>query len=39
MTIGGIKGDQVDCFWIGMDGQPNADNFPTDVLQKVFEKL
>jgi uncharacterized protein YodC (DUF2158 family) len=39
MTIGGIKGDQVDCFWIDMDGQPNAENFPIDVLQKVFVKF
>jgi uncharacterized protein YodC (DUF2158 family) len=39
MTIGSITGNQVDCFWIGMDGQPNADSFPIDVLQKVFERF
>jgi hypothetical protein len=34
MTVDSIKGDQVDCFWTGGDDQPNADNFPIDVLQK-----
>jgi len=34
MTVDSIKGDQVDCFWTGGDGEPNADNFPIDVLQK-----
>jgi uncharacterized protein YodC (DUF2158 family) len=34
MTVGSIKGNQVDCFWTGMDDQPYADSFPVDVLQK-----
>ena len=33
MTIDSIKGNQVDCFWTGEDGQPNAESFPIDVLQ------
>jgi uncharacterized protein YodC (DUF2158 family) len=33
MTVGS-KGNQVDCFWTGGDGQPNAESFPIDVLQK-----
>jgi hypothetical protein len=28
------QGNQVDCFWTGGDGQPNAESFPIDVLQK-----
>lgn len=35
MTIDSIKGDQADCFWTGVDGQPNAESFPLDVLQKL----
>jgi uncharacterized protein YodC (DUF2158 family) len=34
MTIDTIKGDQADCFWTGVDGEPNAESFPLDVLQK-----
>ena len=34
MTVKGVKGDQVDCFWTDMSGQINADSFPVDVLQK-----
>jgi uncharacterized protein YodC (DUF2158 family) len=34
MTIESVKGNQVDCFWDGLDGQPNAESFPIDVLQK-----
>jgi hypothetical protein len=34
MTVKGIKGDQVDCFWTDGYGQINADSFPVDVLQK-----
>jgi hypothetical protein len=34
MTIESVKGNQVDCFWAGLDGQPNAESFPIDVLQK-----
>lgn len=33
MTVKGIKGDQVDCFWTDGSGQINADSFPVDVLQ------
>lgn len=33
MTVKGIKGDQVDCFWTDFNGQINADSFPVDVLQ------
>lgn len=33
MTVKGIKGDQVDCFWSDANGQINADTFPADVLQ------
>src|SRR5437879_13891879 len=34
MTVGSIKGNQIDCFWTGLDGQPNAESFPADVLKK-----
>jgi uncharacterized protein YodC (DUF2158 family) len=34
MTVDSIKGSQVDCFWTGMDGAPNAESFPADVLEK-----
>jgi uncharacterized protein YodC (DUF2158 family) len=34
MTVKGIKGDQVDCFWTDWNGQINADSFPIDVLQR-----
>jgi uncharacterized protein YodC (DUF2158 family) len=34
MTIDSIKGDQVDCIWTGLDGEPNAQSFPADVLQR-----
>ena len=34
MTIESAKDYQVDCFWAGLDGQPNAESFPIDVLQK-----
>jgi uncharacterized protein YodC (DUF2158 family) len=34
MTVKGIKGDQVDCFWTDFNGQINADSFPVDVLQR-----
>jgi uncharacterized protein YodC (DUF2158 family) len=33
MTVTGIKGDQIDCFWTDWNGQVNADSFPVDVLQ------
>ena len=34
MTVDSVKGNQADCFWTGEDGQPNAERFPIDVLQK-----
>jgi uncharacterized protein YodC (DUF2158 family) len=34
MTIDSIKGNQVDCIWTGLDGEPNAQSFPADVLQR-----
>jgi uncharacterized protein YodC (DUF2158 family) len=34
MTVKGINGNQVDCFWTDGTGQVNADSFPIDVLQK-----
>jgi uncharacterized protein YodC (DUF2158 family) len=34
MTVDSISGDQVDCFWTGADGEPNAESFPIDVLKK-----
>jgi uncharacterized protein YodC (DUF2158 family) len=34
MTVDSIKGNQADCFWTGEDGQPNAESFPVDVLQR-----
>jgi uncharacterized protein YodC (DUF2158 family) len=34
MTVKGIKGDQVDCFWTDGNDQINADSFPVDVLQR-----
>ena len=34
MTVKGIKGDQVDCFWTDFNGQINADSFPVGVLQR-----
>jgi len=34
MTVDSIKGNQVDCFWTGFDGEPNAESFPAAVLKK-----
>jgi len=34
MTVDGIKGDQVDCYWTDRIGQANAESFPIYVLQK-----
>jgi hypothetical protein len=34
MTVKGIKGNQVDCFWTDLNGQTNEDSFPIEVLQK-----
>ena len=35
MTIDRIEGDQVDCFWTDLTGQPNDAKFPAHVLQKL----
>jgi uncharacterized protein YodC (DUF2158 family) len=34
MTVDSIHGNQVDCFWSDSDGEPIAQSFPADVLQK-----
>ena len=34
MTVDGVKGDQVDCYWSDANGQINAESFPIYVLQK-----
>ena len=34
MTVEGIKGDHVDCFWTDFNGQINTNSFPADVLQR-----
>jgi hypothetical protein len=34
MTVKGIKGNQVDCFWTDVNGQINSCSFPMDVLQR-----
>jgi uncharacterized protein YodC (DUF2158 family) len=34
MTVEGIKGDQVDCYWTDPSGEMNAQSFPIYVLQK-----
>jgi uncharacterized protein YodC (DUF2158 family) len=34
MTVDSIKGNQAVCFWTDVDGQPNEDSFPIDVLEK-----
>ena len=34
MTVEGIKGDQVDCYWTDGNDQINAESFPIDVLRK-----
>jgi uncharacterized protein YodC (DUF2158 family) len=34
MTVAGIKGNQIDCFWTDLNGEPSADSFPADVLKK-----
>ena len=34
MTVKGIKGNQVDCFWTDGNDQINEDSFPVDVLQR-----
>jgi uncharacterized protein YodC (DUF2158 family) len=34
MTVENIKGSGVDCYWSDGNGQPNAQTFPIEVLQK-----
>jgi uncharacterized protein YodC (DUF2158 family) len=34
MTVENIKGSEVDCYWSDWNGQPNAQAFPIEVLQK-----
>jgi uncharacterized protein YodC (DUF2158 family) len=34
MTVNSIRGNQIDCFWTGLDGEPNAESFPAAVLRK-----
>jgi len=34
MTVEGVKGDQVDCYWSDPSGQMSAQSFPIYVLQK-----
>ena len=34
MTVDSIKGNQVDCFWTGVDDEVNAESFSIGVLQK-----
>ncbi len=34
MTVASIKGNRADCFWTDLDGQPNAESFPIEVLKK-----
>jgi uncharacterized protein YodC (DUF2158 family) len=34
MIVDGIRGNQVDCYWTGMDGVPISESFPAAVLQK-----
>jgi len=34
MTVDSIRGSGVDCYWSDWNGQPNAQTFPIEVLQK-----
>jgi hypothetical protein len=34
MTVQGMKGEQVNCFWTDSSGAPNDAAFPVEVLQK-----
>jgi uncharacterized protein YodC (DUF2158 family) len=34
MTVENIKGSEVECYWSDWNGQPNAQTFPIEVLQK-----
>jgi uncharacterized protein YodC (DUF2158 family) len=33
MTVKGVNGDRVDCFWTDFNGQISADSFPVNVLR------
>jgi uncharacterized protein YodC (DUF2158 family) len=33
MTVNALKGDQVECVWTDLDGQPDDATFPARVLQ------
>jgi uncharacterized protein YodC (DUF2158 family) len=34
MTVDGIRGSRVDCYWMNTDGSPASDSFSATVLQK-----
>jgi uncharacterized protein YodC (DUF2158 family) len=34
MTVDSVEGNQVNCYWTDWNGQPNAQAFPLNVLQK-----
>jgi uncharacterized protein YodC (DUF2158 family) len=34
MTVSNVRGDQVNCLWTDLNGQPDDANFPAYVLQK-----
>jgi uncharacterized protein YodC (DUF2158 family) len=34
MTVEGIRGSRVDCYWMTTDGSPASDSFSATVLQK-----
>jgi uncharacterized protein YodC (DUF2158 family) len=34
MTVSDIKGNQINCFWTDLNGQPDDASFPSYVLQK-----
>ena len=34
MTVDVVKGDQVECVWTDLNGQPDDATFPADMLQK-----
>ena len=39
MTVTGIKGDHVDCFWTDWNGQINADSFPLEGIEVGRDEL
>jgi uncharacterized protein YodC (DUF2158 family) len=34
MTVDSVEGNQVNCYWTDWNGQPNAQAFPLNVLQR-----